>query len=376
MDTNIGVKDHHKELFQMWTSVFQIPRTFKHDATVAGSSCPSSTSELRFKYVIDSVHMSNEYEKLMQGVFENYLHQRMPANQMDGVAEALTWFTFNDQVQSQINKEQCYSTFKYLPFAFASWHFSFANISWPKINYPNKSYEVHQKLKATKYVLDILSRNINVATRGVGTSTTCIHLNSLIYVRLIISPQLRSVSLQLLTPMERSNVEQTVEIMLDMGLSYIQLKASDGTNQFNLDPNIDFLFQLTENSIPVTSTWCKQLLAREVELAKIHRNQVKIAKTNSNDKKNKSKGVEDSRQNQANVPNFLVRLQVKSLSPSKRQQEVTRKDFFGRIEKIPAEQLKKEHSTASSIIKGSIWYCYKEGFNNAVRKNVKMADLM
>lgn len=361
----------------MWNLIFQVPKCLKPN-TESGHQpeFPVSTNfNLRIDHVVDSINKTNEYEKLMQGIFENYLHQK--AVSIEKIMEAIAWFTFNDQLLHQISREQCYVIYKYLPYAFANWHLLFASIQWPKINYPNKSYEVLQKLNANKQILETLMRRKNVSLRGVGSTITCIHLDSLFYVRHIIAPLIRSVSVQLLNSVEKFIFEQTVLIMVDMGLSFIQLRAADGSNQFSLDPNIDYLFQLVENSVPLISIWCKQMFVREIELFAIKRNQVKV-KEKSKEKlvANTLKIRSEEKDINTTIPNFLVKLQCKALSPAKKTKDFIRKDFFGRIEKILPPQMKNNHPSDVSVIKGSIWFSYKEGFNNAVRKNVSLSDLV
>lgn len=51
------------------------------------------------------------------------------------------------------------------------------------------------------------------------------------------------------------------------------------------------------------------------------------------------------------------------------------KDFFGRItEKRVA--LPVQEGGRDQIVKSPIWYRYKEGFNNAVRKDVTLQSLL
>jgi len=66
----------------------------------------------------------------------------MPDPNLCGVCEAIEWFTFSDRVQHIINQQQNYSVYPYLQFGFVAWHFLFATMAWPKINFPNKGFEV------------------------------------------------------------------------------------------------------------------------------------------------------------------------------------------------------------------------------------------
>lgn len=78
----------------------------------------------------------------MQGVFENYLGQKMPDPNLSGIVQATKWFCFSDQIHRTINQHQDYTTYMYLQFGFVAWHLLFASLAWPKIHFPNKGFEV------------------------------------------------------------------------------------------------------------------------------------------------------------------------------------------------------------------------------------------
>ncbi|KAK9505100.1 hypothetical protein O3M35_009241 [Rhynocoris fuscipes] len=63
-----------------------------------------------------------------------------------------------------------------------------------------------------------------------------------------------------------------------------------------------------------------------------------------------------------------------ALKPLTRTKLKVQKDFFGRV---VSASLKKETTKAKTddIVKSDVWYHFKEGYNNAVRKNVLMSDL-
>lgn len=78
----------------------------------------------------------------MQGVYENYLQQKMPDPNLNGIVEANQWFCFSDTLQRQIHQQQNYTVYPYLQYGFVIWHMLFASLAWPKINFPSKSFEV------------------------------------------------------------------------------------------------------------------------------------------------------------------------------------------------------------------------------------------
>ena len=120
------------------------------------------SASTRMSTVLQVVQMAGDYERLTQGVYENYLHQKMPDADMCGVAEATEWFSFNDRLQRTINQLQNYAIYPYLAYAFVMWHYLFATLAWPKINFPSKGYEVSGCVCARE-------RRKNGAKRGEAT---------------------------------------------------------------------------------------------------------------------------------------------------------------------------------------------------------------
>lgn len=244
MKSNIGQKDQHKNLFSVWASIFQIQRPKKviksnsADRQVVGMSDMSATT--RMDYVLESVNSSGEYDRLIQGVFENFLKQKMQDTNLEGVVEANRWFCFDDRVQSKINRLQNYSIYPYLVYGFVSWHFSFSSMTYPQITYPQKQYEVSQKASTTKMILSSLKKGISLSLRGIGGGTELL-MDSISLVKHIISPEIRSVSMHLLTEKEKVEMKHTIDVIADLGLTYNQLQSADGTYVYKVDPDIDYL---------------------------------------------------------------------------------------------------------------------------------------
>ena len=244
MRSNIGSKDQHKSLFNVWSSVFQIQRPKKvikmgeqQDQVVGMSDTSPAT---RMENVLEAVNSCGEYDRLIQGVFENYLKQKVQDSSMENIVEANRWFCFDDRVQNKINSLQNYSIYPYLPFGFVSWHFSFASMAYPSVTYPQKQYEVSQKLATTKLIFGQLKKGIATNLRGVGSGAEVL-MDSVSLVKVIISPELRSVSMHLLTEKEKAEMKHTVDVIADLGLTFNQMQGADGTYIYKVDPDIEFL---------------------------------------------------------------------------------------------------------------------------------------
>lgn len=244
MLSNIGSKDQHKSLFNVWASIFQIQRPKKvikigeQQGQVIGMSDTSPAT--RMENVLESVNSCGEYDRLIQGVFENYLKQKMQDTSMEGIVEANRWFCFDDRVQNKINTLQNYSIYPYLTYGFVNWHFAFSSMAYPHITYPQKQYEVTQKSTTTKQIFGSLKKGIASNLRGIGTGTEML-MDSIGLLKLIISPELRSVSMHLLSEKEKAELKHTIDIITDLGLTFNQLQGPDRTYIYRFEPDIDFL---------------------------------------------------------------------------------------------------------------------------------------
>ncbi|XP_035915325.1 chromosome transmission fidelity protein 18 homolog [Anopheles stephensi] len=400
---NVGQKDRHKGLFSIWSSIFQITRpkktiTFDPNATVQEMvTLTDMSAATRMSNVLQVVTMAGDYERLMQGVYENYLHQKMPDADMCGVAEATEWFSFNDRLQRTLNQLQNYAIYPYLAYAFVMWHYLFATLAWPKINFPSKGYEHSQKLASTKLILTGLRKGLSAHLKGIGEGAAVL-IDTIPMLKRVINPSLRSVSLQLLSQKEKSDLTHTVEVMADFGLNYIQLKTPEGTYQYQLNPDLDQLCSFSGTAGQSSTYFGKQIVAREVELEQMRRAQPKLleagqkghssstkvssgkALSNGGHKENTvpketnaGKGRPDGAKSSPELPNHLRTLKPKQIVQKTKQ--VVSKDFFGRLCTKETVLSVKEGGT-DAIVKSPIWYRYKEGYNNAVRKDVTLQDLM
>lgn len=155
LKSTIGQKDQYKGLFQIWSAVFQIQRP-RRILTTNGSEEAATAEEssgsmvamsdmsmaTRMSNILEVVQSNGDYDRLMQGVFENFLGQKFSDNTMLGTAESVDWFSYTDRIQRMIHQYQNYQIYPYLPFGFVLWHFNFGSLSWPQLHYPSKGFEV------------------------------------------------------------------------------------------------------------------------------------------------------------------------------------------------------------------------------------------
>lgn len=305
---------------------------------------------------------------------------------LTSIVEASQWFIFNDRIQNQINTLQNYSLYPYLQYSFISWNFSFASLSYPQINYPHKQYEISQKLSNAKQIFKSLNKGISTNVRGIGKGHEVL-VDTLNLLRVIINPEIRSVSMHLLSQKEKNELHHTVEVIADFNLTLVQLQTSDGTYTYRTDPDIEF-FTFTGIPQKQISYFSKQMIAQEVEVEKMRRSRPKLDEGDVemvNQQENVSKKSSPTTENKV-LPNHLQRLIPKTIKSTKPAQVVC-KDFFGRIiskpsaiaapsSSQPTESENESESSKDILTKSPIWFKFKEGYNSAVRTEFKFSDLL
>lgn len=109
---------------------------------ISDKSAYTLSLKIRMDSVLKTVNSFGDYEKLAQGVFENYVTMKVKDSSLESICESLEWFCFSDVVNKQIYTLQNYSLMPYLQYAFVIWHFAFGTHNWNKLNYPSAGYEV------------------------------------------------------------------------------------------------------------------------------------------------------------------------------------------------------------------------------------------
>uniref|UniRef100_A0A1B6J544 AAA+ ATPase domain-containing protein n=1 Tax=Homalodisca liturata TaxID=320908 RepID=A0A1B6J544_9HEMI len=394
---SLGQKDMQKGLFTVWQEIFQIPRpkrktfvdTVNRDSNqnprVDLDSCEikmnSSALTERASSVLRTVQGCGDYERLAQGVFENYLNMKIKDSSMISIANGLSWFCHFDLISSRIHVTQNYILYPYLAYPFVIWHLLFANLSWPKLTYPSSSYEMTTRLQRSIQLVDEVLKSMVPKVRAY-TYREQLVLDTLPLLLEVIVPNLRPVSLTLYSSKEKEELQHVISVMIDYNLTYTQERTQDGNFVFNLDPNVEEVSRFDGGKgCRVLSYAGRQLVSREIELEKLRRAEVNLYKETESatphptacPSVNKPVKIATTPKGTGKkvLPNHLQKLTPRAL---KKPEDLQTKDFFGRVveNSLVPNQLK---ARTDEIVKSDIWYHFKEGFNNAVRRNVTMSDL-
>ncbi|XP_039298444.1 chromosome transmission fidelity protein 18 homolog isoform X2 [Nilaparvata lugens] len=350
-NAHIGTKDVQKSLFAVWQEVFQV-----------------KTNKNRFQSILQTVQGYGDYDRLAQGVYENFLAMKMTGSTLKTVCESLQWFMHYDTISSHIQSTQNYALYSHMAFPFVKWHFLFARRNWVKLLYPSMGYEMTTRLTKTNGLLEEMLRGMSPLTRPFMRKQTLL-LDVVSLLLEIIIPNLRPVSFTLYSHKEKSELYKVVNAMIDYNLSYTQERTPDGNYAFNLDPNIEDVAKFPGwKPLRTMGYGLKQQVQREINLERMRRLDISCGQGKPTEKKAAAVQKQPEKRNaEVSVPNHLQRLTPKAM----KKPETVSKDFFGRI-------IEKEASAQSGCAfeEGKdIWLRFKEGYNNAVRLKVSMADL-
>ncbi|GLH15291.1 LOW QUALITY PROTEIN: Replication factor C subunit 1 [Gryllus bimaculatus] len=268
--SNVGQKDMQKGLFSVWQEIFQIHRprrgligvqSRQNDKLIPLPDLDSAealqTNEVsrasRMQCVLQTVQSFGDYDRVAQGVFENYLNMNLKDTRLEGVTEGLEWFSYFDVMSTRIHTAQNYILMPYLPYAFAT-----------------------QRRLQTQQLLQTALRGMAPAVRAYTHAQPFLQDTAPLLLDLTV-PALRPVSAQLFSARERGEMAHAVSVMLDYNLTYVQLRNADGAYE-NLEELALFPGSRPRRAL---AYGCKQLLAHELEMERVRRAEARLGPANA-----------------------------------------------------------------------------------------------
>ena len=141
---------------------------------------------------------------------------------------------------------------------------------------------------------------------------------------------------------------------------------------FRLDPGVDEVAHfpgITHGQLPYS---IKQMISHEVAKEKMRRDEPAVAVATKRVEPSKE-ALEKSDDKPKELPNHLrQKLSAKQIEVKERVPV----DFFGRQIQPKFDPAKEAAKKANNIIVSDVWFKFKEGYSNAVKRNVRMKDLL
>lgn len=426
-----GVKDVQRNLFEAWKTVFTIPAArllnslmdrcarIRHGAQggrVGQSSSNRSRGDVdaslaaRLDYVLETVNAAGDTPTVAMGIFENYLNARMKDASLNVARQASEWFVYHDKLFKHIHSQSDYSLLRH-PSILPGWfHLALATplglssapgfgAKSPGLRWPSMHSEANAKQSRFNSVLDQILTNQWSITPGnlrttsvdaavVNTSSSFRFLPRRTFILDVaplavsllsqISSNVRSLNAQLYSQQEKAHLKYFVDVMLNLGLDWSpQPNTETGEIDFQLEPPLDMVTHLGNACSPVRSVphAIKQLLHRELNLERVRLSArlLRWTETTLEDKLIPPVSEPLVKSNSFDPPTDTV-------SSSKK----VKKDFFGRpiVEKSKLQKVPIVETSAGvtmdhkSCLGQTIYYRFREGYSNAVRRPVALKHFL
>ncbi|CAG9130670.1 unnamed protein product [Plutella xylostella] len=348
MKVNIGEKDCNKSLIQALQTIF-----VANDQPDAEKKCHQTISA------------NGEYDRIIDGIFENYLQSRVDSRLLIA-CETLSWLREYDVISAWTMKHQNYSLYGRLPLCAAACRRVLASRNQLRIKYPMQAQEMSRKRQELE---SILSSVYSSRLPAVSGARRALLLDIIPLLPRVLAPSLRNPNL--CTEVERELVRSAARAMCDYGLQHTPRRTADGLYETAMEPDIYRLAFFGNEDAARPPPAVRQAIAREQQLEMIRRAEA-MSKNMTCSQVDRSKKEEASKPQPPRLPNHLQRLKPKEVE---RVAPQVHKDFFGRI--VPIVESSQRTGAARDLISSSsVFYQYREGFNNAVRRSVKMIDLL
>ncbi|TNN20940.1 Chromosome transmission fidelity protein 18 isoform 1 [Schistosoma japonicum] len=435
---NNGLKDVQKSVFDVWKAVFTIPSprllssrrltNSKYDNNTKQRSAKNyDTQSARFVYMMNITEASTDHDLITIGIFENYLYSRLKDSTLRVACQASEWFVFDDLLNTCVQTKSYYSLLRYANFLPCWFHMALAtpsgffntitnvtayanttttstvssgNVkSMGGLRWPSTPIEVATTRSRYLAILDQLYLNQwNVPRCKLDNSDSDSNFNSfrflprrhflldmastLVTLLALITSTLRPLSAQLYSQQEKLALNKLVNLMVNLGLNWLAEQDTENNNevQYQLDPSLDLVACFTKsNSLKSLGYATKQFIARELEIERVRRTESMIYQNvNNPDICNNTIVKSNGKLSLENSVDTSIQKAEHAITKSSK----VKKDFFGRIisDKVKSPNtvntIEGCSDKSESILSGDIYYRFKEGYTNAVRRPVTMKEFL
>ena len=197
--------------------------------------------------LLSSIYSNNEYDKLLEGCFNNYLSIRGLSSfdpMMDKVLEVSEWLGFTAQIDNSIRKTMAMTLKGYVPYCVTAFHQKYASSSRQELSFPTTFWNVRQRTAASMSVIDSVLEDSSPRIRKM-LNARIIALDVVTPMLELISPYIRPVAPSLLNAVERDILYSVVGTMVGYNLQYVQVR-DEGRLVFKLEPPLNDLVDFND----------------------------------------------------------------------------------------------------------------------------------
>uniref|UniRef100_A0A8C9STX2 Chromosome transmission fidelity protein 18 homolog n=1 Tax=Scleropages formosus TaxID=113540 RepID=A0A8C9STX2_SCLFO len=379
----VGLKDQNKGLFSIWQEIFQLPRAKRKRIgddpfSLGEEGGLSSAGAQRLQHIVHLASSSGEYEKLTNGLHDNFLSMKLKDPSLRGVCLALEWLSFSDLLNEAVMHLQNFSLMRYLPFLPAAFHLLFAATSVPRINYPNSQYEALTKTQHTRNALVALLAEVSPSIRS-RVDVRCLSLDVLSLLLDVICPKLRPVNPQLYSTREKQQLVELINTMLCYNLTYRQDRSPEGQYVYLLEPNVEEAVRFPGLPPRRQLTYqAKQMIARELELERMRRAEAALLARNPLQEKEMKTVATRDKADKTGLRNHQQRLENIMKQAVMETSCFSLHTLLGALFLVAGEQEKynAELVMGRAVGNSDVWFRFNEGVSNAVRRNIYIRELL
>ncbi|KAI6166905.1 hypothetical protein EDD17DRAFT_1773912 [Pisolithus thermaeus] len=297
-----------------------------------------------------AIEVLNNPASIANGCFAQYPHYRRHEADMSRYQQVNEWLVAFDTLSSAMYAEGEFELHGYLPYLLIPFHPLCREQRSQRMERDTSDWENVQLTRTNEEIYKSLANGIRTSSKIAGAYGHLIMgqvlaLEFAPYLNRIISPPLRPVNSQIIRPAERALVSRLVEIMISLGLRFVQERADDGQLVYRLDPPIDVFVTYDGKRAPdiATSRYAvRHLIATEID-ATLAAHPVDVAPKNNTEVVDRDAPV----------------------------------DFFGRPIAVPRKVSGPGAvRSAEALTTFRTIYRYLEGNSAAVRKPVKVASFL
>ncbi|KAL6907517.1 hypothetical protein ACP4OV_002556 [Aristida adscensionis] len=405
----IGRKDMSKSIVDVWKQILQ-----KKKLKRAGKTETHFNEDKDIDSLFSLISNRGDYEVTMDGIHENFLRLSYHDPMLQKTVRCLDTLGVSDSLTQYVWRTQQMSLHGYQPLIAISISRMVAqvekpNIEWPKTLQRSRTLLLEKKdmLKSWQNQMSpFVSRHLSVESFVEDIASPLLH---------ILSPlSLRPVALNLLSEREKDDLVQLVDTMVSYSVTYKNAKfapqerangpvVSNDVPTLCFDPPINDVinFKGYQSEHIGLSLAMKQVLLHEVEKQKIIKGSAgKLNQSNGVDVRSKASsaiGEKAAAGSTAPAPysskdgsrHNSMTLQVQSNAasissgkdPTPAKKPSSRTNFFERFRKervVDANTPCDAGQQAATIQRDSrpLIFKYNEGFTNAVKRPVKVRDLL
>lgn len=396
----LSIKDGNSNIHQVWMKLLRTHTSREKDrqrgAKMRAKHTAEGTENDETNEVVSSVISSGEMDKILAGCFEHYTNLKLVDDgwwRFRKMHDWIHWYEYLNQRGWELGVQN--EMYSYLPWSFACWRQLFANTANVLPEYPRIDYQNYLKRTAFDEVTIDLQNCLPLSTRTQFDKNALITELGPMLVPLL-SPDLKPINAQVVQVDEKRKLASCVSLMNSLNIDFVMDKNEQGHSYYKFDPPLEAFAHFEGKRVAANTGVAarfnvRQMITAELRALRLREKQTILddsASSRKNKKEEEPKPKEAPKKIKGAVDFFgrpiVAKQQTKSLAPL---------SGTGLPQSILARRQEKEnvapstqntnHNDSDDIdepalkkAKIKVFYHYHEGYSNAVRKPIKMSDLL